>query len=424
MLLRIRVNNILSFGSETTFSLVPDVHLRTHLGHVVRVKQRKALRGAILFGPNAAGKSNLIKCVKLLCDMIDTNSCRIAADSQFALTSKKTLAMSWCVEYSFRDHVFKYMFSTDGRIVLSEKLFLLDDSDEELLFSRFHKRAVVRFGNRLMNESWYSQRTLTADSLLLRKFELDALSQQTDRMSGKNILCDAIEGIHSFNVIHSRSMLAPNVFNRLLNMSDFRTFLKQLMQQSDVGISDMRWQKVSPVKLRYAGFAWTPTESGIRIHNFKESFIALQLNHGRIVSAFEFRFSHGGYLMRADMESEGTLRLMHLSAFLYMMSLNEATWFVDELDCHLHPYISRELLRRALSLETKSQLIVTAHDTNLMTRKLWRTDEVWLVEKRMDGTSNMNTVKQLRGVLSKKLSYGYINGLYGAIPHVGGDMIR
>jgi len=423
MVQKIIVNNILSFGSETTFSLVPDRGLRSHPEHIIKVGRNRSLRGAIIFGPNAAGKSNLLKCVEILRMMFEANTCRVAAGSQFAMAQKS--AMAWIVEYSFKNSRYKYVLTTDGDVVLCETLFWINDEGiEELLFSRFNKRGKVIFGTILGDEAWYSQRTLSLDSLLLRKFELDALDNQPDNMQGKKILQYAIWGLHSIHVIHSNSLITPDAFGRLLNMSNFRDFLADLMRRSDVGISDMSWQKVSPSKLKYVNIGSIgPSANGLQILPLKESFIALQCRNGKIFSAFEFRFSHKGYWMRADQESEGTLRLMHLSAFLYLLKTSESTWFIDELDCHLHPHISKWLLQNALSTEVKSQLVVTAHDTNLMIRKLWRTDEVWLVEKRMDGSTNMNTLRQLRGPLTREMADGYINGLYGAIPHVGGDMV-
>ena len=77
-------------------------------------------------------------------------------------------------------------------------------------------------------------------------------------------------------------------------------------------------------------------------------------------------------------------------------------------------------IRKGLTLLS---YVVTAHDTNLMTRDLWRDDEVWFVEKRSDGSSNMYSLSQFSPKRDKNLSRGYLKGLYGALPCIGGHMV-
>ena len=128
--------------------------------------------------------------------------------------------------------------------------------------------------------------------------------------------------------------------------------------------------------------------------------------------------------LRAEAESDGTVRLIHLSPMLYQMYKGHGTWFIDEADCHIHPVLMRYLLKSFMECKVDDvQLVITVHDTNLMTHDIWRTDEIWFAEKRVDGSSDLYSLYQFQPRHDKNLEKGYLQGLYGALPCLGGEMV-
>lgn len=423
MLNKLVMNNLYSFGSPIEFSLVAGRKTSKHPDHVVVVNGVKTLRGAIVYGPNAAGKSNLVKGVDLFVEMMSANSCAVSAGNQFCLDTKRKQGMSWILEYSYGGYIFRYSIGTDGKVVLSEKLELLSRRSDELLFERF-RNAPLNLGPRLKCEPWYGQRYCTPDAFYLRKLELDAVRELDKAVSGREIIVAALDGLRSVHVVKIHSALNPDWFVRLINTDEYRRFLLELMRESDVGISDMTWQKLSPARQRLIVSETRSSPNPIQIVRRGDTFFAIITQNGR-QEVFEFRFKHGTVALRADAESEGTIRLLHYSAFLYSLKQEESIWFVDEMDCHMHPFLMQFLLGKFFALkDSRSQLVLTAHDTNLMTQKLWRTDEVWLVQKRMDGSSNLYSLYQFTPRADKNLADGYIKGIYGALPCIGGEMIH
>lgn len=67
----------------------------------------------------------------------------------------------------------------------------------------------------------------------------------------------------------------------------------------------------------------------------------------------------------------------------------------------------------------QGQLIVSLHDLNLMDQALWRTDEIWYTEKRVDGSSDLYSLYQFKPRFDIKLQNGYMQGKYGAVPMIG-----
>ena len=157
MLIKLRVRNLLSFGSETEFSLGAGKITKKHKNHIRRVGRTSILRGCAIFGPNAAGKSNLLTAIALIERMMIDNSCTAVAGRQFRLSKKIQSDIGFDVEYEYNDHIFRYEIVTDGSVVKKEILSCLDGDTPEVLFSRTQGDMVL--GARLKDYLWYEQRT-------------------------------------------------------------------------------------------------------------------------------------------------------------------------------------------------------------------------------------------------------------------------
>ena len=66
-----------------------------------------------------------------------------------------------------------------------------------------------------------------------------------------------------------------------------------------------------------------------------------------------------------------------------------------------------------------SQLIITCHDTNLLTNELFRRDQIWFVEKNDSNESELYSLVEYKEHYTRKddsYSKDYLAGKYGAIP--------
>ena len=62
-----------------------------------------------------------------------------------------------------------------------------------------------------------------------------------------------------------------------------------------------------------------------------------------------------------------------------------------------------------------NQLIITTHQTGMMTLDLYRRDEIWFAEKKNGGTA-IFSLEEFRERFDKKLDKAYLEGRYGALP--------
>ena len=428
MLISLTLKNVLSYAQETTFSMVAGKITKQHMNHVTKIDNLPILRGAIIYGPNAAGKSNLLKAMGILWAMLNIDDCRFAARNRYMLApiSSSARVMSWKLVYARNGRVFQYHVETDGAVVLSEKLDLVSDDGIVPLFNRNRMR--VRFGGWLEGSEWLRGRSFRSTGFFLAKIVQDGIFERFAEIEHGELLADAAYGATNFEVLHSEASPRVSGLASMLEMDEFKSFLKNLLKVADLGIEDVVWR---PCVARESQGLF---ETIARAHEIKENeahFIessgamwALTMKNGRPV-AYELRFMHHGVLMRMGDESEGTIRLFRLSLFLYSLRTSDKTWMIDEIDNHLHPYMTRFVLQSFMDMpETRAQVIATAHDTSLMTQDIWRSDEVWFAEKRPDGSSDLYSLYQYTPRFDKNLEKGYRQGLYGAIPHIGGEMLH
>ena len=67
-----------------------------------------------------------------------------------------------------------------------------------------------------------------------------------------------------------------------------------------------------------------------------------------------------------------------------------------------------------------AQLIIATHDTNLLSRELFRRDQIWFVEKSRRGESALYSLASFRVRNDASFEADYFRGRYGAVPFLGG----
>lgn len=431
MLVQLTLENVLSFDAPATFSMVAGKITKKHVNHVTKVGGVKLLRGAIVYGANAAGKSNLVKAVALFREMLLRNDCSVCAGRQFRLNDPVKPEMRFAFDYTENNRIFHYEVRTNGVKVLQELLTIQGDNgnDDEILFTRTPD--TLKLGPRLKGADWFRFRTLKSGGLYLSKLIEDGIRDNENSIPHANLFISAWRGLWDVAPVSFRSRLPVSTIPTLLKNEQFKAFLTRLLKSADVGITNIGWEKLadketdmlfarhwrvdSPIE-GISGSHWVKTTLGV---SEKDSYLLLTKT-ATSHQAEELHLFHGKQSFRFNEESEGTIRLIELAPLFFGIGTSSRVCFVDEIDCHLHPFLAKHLLQTFLELpETKAQLVVTAHDTNLLTQELWRTDEVWFAEKRPKGSTDLYSVYQFAPRFDKDLEKGYLQGMYGAIPYFG-----
>lgn len=249
MLVSAKFANIFSFNEETRILFTAGKSDQLPL-QVSRAKKRddfSVLRMGLIYGANASGKSNIIKCLAIIrAFALDGWSNR--KYNYFKMTDEPQERSSIEVEFKVDSQFFAYgvAFSKGG--LLEEWLYKIGSRNDYLIFER--KRSADGWKNEIapqfMNE---------ADGQFL-KFLIDGtptkgtfLSEYFKR-NGKGIdaIMSARKWFENLNIIFPYTHRADFPL-RVVNDTQFRTVMRELLTYFGTGISDLCRVESKPEEL-------------------------------------------------------------------------------------------------------------------------------------------------------------------------------
>ena len=101
---------------------------------------------------------------------------------------------------------------------------------------------------------------------------------------------------------------------------------------------------------------------------------------------------------------------------------------VLELDAKLHPLLTRNIVLLFMDPEKNrhgAQLIFATHDTNLLDLEIIRRDQIWFAEKNEKTMqTDIYALTEFSPRKGENIAKGYLQGRYGAIPHMRKELLR
>ena len=440
MLIRFSVSNFCSFKEEAELSMIPSKE-RSHKDQVYETKNKNTtnlLRGAVVYGPNASGKSNLVEAVSYAKNLIIRGK---APNKKFDLPqfkldqSSSEIPTRFEFEIQCNKKMYAYGFELFNSHVHEEWLYFVKSKEDELIFERKNKN----------NEDIYtfseSLKKLSDENFQL--FNFVAKGTRPNQL----FLSETIDrNLDNFSEIYNwfdrtLKIISPNnkangIEFKISGDSTFKDYLTKVLDLADTGIKEIRTEEISlnnldgipPLLIERLqedldedGGALIPgSNSGKRtvIHKLNGELYAYKLSTSH-------RCSDDSHDISFDLEeeSDGTRRLIELTPALYEMahSNESSVHIIDEIDRSLHSHLTRLLVREHLESEknSQSQLIVTTHETSLLDVSLIRRDEIWFIQKNESGVSKLYSLNNFQPRYDKDIRKDYLLGRYGAIPFIG-----
>ncbi len=150
----------------------------------------------------------------------------------------------------------------------------------------------------------------------------------------------------------------------------------------------------------------------------RKNLFIISIDSDEEVTFKTIKFSHNknNVLFELSEESDGTVRILDLLEIL--LSEEGKTYVLDELDRCLHPSLTYKFVETFLKLAERKniQLIVTTHEARLLDFDLLRRDEVWFVNKRKGGESDIYSLEEYNARFDQKIDKAYLEGRYGGVP--------
>ena len=402
MLIEFRVKNYGCLRDEQALSFVPASNdptlLESNTFETGVPSVPRLLRTAVIYGPNAGGKSTVLRAFQTMRDLVVASSF-IETKGKFPVpflldTVSREEPTAFEASFLHEGHFYQYGFSCLKGRITEEYLFEYRTSRRTRLFERCFDREsdrdVYSFGKSLRGPKnvW---RTATQGSVLFLPRAVQLNSAQLRPLWEGNF---------------SRYL----VFNRLVRPS-INVFLKQIRDNASL-------------KANICSFLRS-ADMDIKDIVIRENVFVPESDEARYTLSFIHETARGAVALPASAESDGTIRLLCYLVPLLQTLEQGGVIAIDELDTSLHPLLVRRIVEVFQSpgnnparAGNAAQLVFTTHDTSLLQdmETLLRRDQIWFVEKDADQASRLYSLAEFITEEGLNHSLAYLHGLYGALP--------
>jgi AAA15 family ATPase/GTPase len=371
----------------------------------------RLVRSAVLYGPNASGKSTLIAALDFLQTLVLRSHNHQAGDRldavPFKLTPQSRAADSEFEITFVADGIrYEYGVCCNAQRVSEEWLFAYPQGRAQKWFHRVWDPAAGRdaykfspyFSEKKRRESWAEQ---TLENTLYFSKAVQNNQEQ-------------LRPVFDWFKERLRVMPSPQALSGAYTMHrcrdpEERRQIVDFMNMADLCIADLRLEEST----------FTAEElpkdmpAAVREHIVKEmdgkKITSIKFVHQDTVTGEGVEFSE-------DEESDGTQALFAFAGPWLDVTENSRVLVVDELDTSLHPMLVHYLVKRLHAENSKAQLIFTTHDTTLLSQKILRRDQIWFMEKDAERSSRLYPLSDFSPRENEAIERGYLNGRYGGIP--------
>ena len=445
MLINFTVENWRSFRDKAELNLVASSREKRHTTRLLQpegVGGLNLLPTAAIYGGNASGKSNLVKALAFARQLITfgTSSHEIIGVDTFRLDDQfcqKPARFGFAFLVPAVDNngdattdfeCYEYSFSVTSTKICEEKLVQIVGETEELLFFR---KAVAGSGYDVKYAPYIEKdgilhavlESTRQNQLFLR----NCADQNMDKYRTKS-LARIYHWFENLFVIYPDTSYSPEGLWLILKNYDLKTHFFSTLSNLDTGISRLEFEYVTNTPVVESLKSELVRHNGTKIvavHKSGNRYYVTRDGNSiecyRVISYHKDSRQHADVPFEFKDDSDGTIRIVDLLPFFLNASHNSGHVFViDELDRSLHTLLVRRLLELYLDscrADFRSQIIFTTHDVLQMDQELFRRDEMWLTERKNDGSTELIPMSSFHEIQDdESIRTSYLRGQLGGIP--------
>lgn len=379
MLLKFTASNYKSFKDEFVFSLIPAPKQKgldySVMEEVIGKTSYRGLCSAVIYGPNASGKTNIIEAMDTfktivlrghlrnaenhhrynaaseMLELIPNNALKTPEPVHFSI---QFLTQGMLVDYSFSADLGMFLEAEYARKILSETLLI----NKELIFSR---NTDLVFGN-----------LERIQDLLVDAFEDNKTGAFALAKSGLN--ATELFLMNGFRTMFSAKLTAL-----------ISEWLKQKLMVLVHADAIELVRKFTDPKKKSIYVEKTLNEAAINfgINSNALGYVIMDESHdAKLFSIFDGEKKTG---IPAELfESYGTLRFINMFPLVVNALLNGGVLIVDEFDASIHPMALMNIINLFHNDDINihhAQLVFNTHNPIFLNSNLYRRDEIKFVER-------------------------------------------
>ena len=374
----------------------------------------KAVNSVAIYGANASGKSSLFKAITVALIMI-RNSNNVQVTDKLPMTPFKfdfeSRNKPTSFEFTFiakdgRKYI--YGFSATTEKVVEEYLYCYNTSKPTLLFD-LNENEKPKFNRAYKVKLEAAYQMNTANKLFL------ATATTWNVECTKSPFEWLAESIDTFTDVMELGGVAFEKY-RIDENRKYIEFTKNLLKQADINISSIEVDAKEVVGGLALPFQIVVQGKIIPPNEGKHYDVEITTGH----TVVDENGEKTEFSLTLQEESIGTQLLFFYGPLLKDAFEKGKTIVLDEIDKSMHPSLVKfimNLFRDPDVNKNGAQLIVTTHETGILSLEMFRRDQIYFTEKdSKSGVTDLYSLDEFSVRKTENIEKGYLMGRYGAIP--------
>ncbi|MBE5900452.1 MAG: ATP-binding protein [Lachnospiraceae bacterium] len=402
MIVEVRAKNCYAFKDEIRLSMKADMRNKKFGANVHAENNFHVLKTAGVYGPNNAGKTCLIKCIRAIKNvLLNVNSGLM--NNIFTNSSICELGIT---------------FMRDGRKYAYD--FKFDARKSEFIYEAFKEIHKDQYGNE-KDEFWLVRDTKAKNFLCVDR----ELEQMLPVVSGNSLLCYAIDAskfeqigkmkrilvefAKNIDIVNMNDIPLNHTIDLMKNRNRLQGKVVAFIKNADLYMDDFEYAEMERIPEGEEIASGKPEE---KVLDIPENI----MDQIRLVSTYK-----GVRVPSMLFDSTGTKKIAALASYVIEALEQGRILVVDELDSSIHFKLTRAIVAMFNNeLNMDAQMIFTVHDINLMDcKRLFRKEQIWFVHKDEAGVyvysladfTAQEGVRDTTDIMEK-----YRRGALGALP--------
>lgn len=420
MLIEFSVKNFRSIKERQTLSMVSANGGELRDTNTMGVLDGKLtlLRSAAVYGPNASGKTNLIKALQTMRRLVLSSAQRQRGDDLRVIPylfdhAAQEQPCEFEVVFISDGVRYQYGFAATNKQILEEWLFAYPKGRSQTWIDR-------KFNQSTQKYEWGNTDKLTGTKQLWQEAtRSNALFLSTAIQLNNTQLQSVFDWFKVKLKIVGLDALGPRFTLEQCETSQSKQQIIDILQAADFNINDLEIESEAdeiehlleelPSVSRERVAERLKDANNVKVKKFRVRTVHLGSNQER-------------FTIGMNDESDGTQKFFAFAGPWLDVLEKGYVLIVDELNDNLHPKLVKflvQMFHNPKLNQQNAQLIFTTHETSILNQDVFRRDQVWFTEK---DEYNATTLYPLSDFSVRKeaenLEKSYLQGRYGALPYL------
>ena len=402
MIIEVRAENCYAFRDEITFSMKADMRIKKFSSNVHKENKFNILKTVGIYGPNNAGKTCLIKCIRAIRGILLGEENELMPN---IFTGNSVCELGMTFMSTGRKFAYDFKYDVQNKEYIYEKFSEIKkdeyDNEKEVCWL---KKDSLSGEYKCIDENLQGMfSVISKNNLLYNLIDVSKFEKMAEMKSHLTRLAKKIE------VVNMNNIPMKHTIELMKNKNSLQNKIVAFIKNADLYLDNFEYVEMDKIETEFEGSNDKPEEEVLdAVENLMDQI--------RLVSTYK-----GVRVPSLLFDSTGTKKIAALASYVIETLEQGKILVIDELDSSIHFKLTRAIVAMFNNeLNESAQMIFTVHDINLMDcKRMFRKEQIWFVHKDEEGVyvysladfTAEDGIRDTTDIIEK-----YKKGVLGALP--------